>query len=207
MTALRKLVGLAIVLGAVGLMIGDGGMAALFLNLPGLIGVLLLLCGGTMLAFRPTTVGRALVAGFSRHEPEDPEDVVRFLAVYDRAHQLSWGAGLLMLLIGIVRMLGTLEDPGQIGMAVAAGSVPLLYGVVLAEFVIQPLRDSLADTAPASYAAVRAGNARAGRGFMIAGCLFLAFLMLLAFVSYSGRGGYGGQGDADHYPVEPAPRP
>lgn len=208
MTTLRKLLGLAIVLVAIGLMIAAGGMAGIFLNLPSLVGVLLLVSGGTLLAFRPGTVGGALAASFSRRAPEDPEDVVRFLAVYDRAHQLAWSAGLLMLLIGIVQMLTTLEDPSQMGMGVAAASVPLLYGVILAEFVIQPLRDTLADTAPASYAAAGAGNARGGRGFMIAGCLFLAFLMLLAFVSHSGRGRYGGQSDAfDHYPVEPAPRP
>ncbi len=60
-----------------------------------------------------------------------------------RGYQLSWGAGLVGTLLGLVIMLGYMSDPSKIGPGMAIGLLTVLYGAFLAEFVFGLLHQSL----------------------------------------------------------------
>ncbi len=64
-------------------------------------------------------------------------------AVFARAAEFAPAMGLIGTLIGLVQMLGRLEDPSAIGPAMAVALLTTLYGAVLANLVFAPLSAKL----------------------------------------------------------------
>src|SRR3546814_16208081 len=56
--------------------------------------------------------------------------------------------GLIGTLIGLVQMLGSLDDPSSIGPAMAVALLTTFYGAVLANMVFNPLAGKLERNAP-----------------------------------------------------------
>jgi chemotaxis protein MotA len=78
---------------------------------------------------------RELEATRQRHQ--------RSVAVLRRAAEVAPAMGLIGTLIGLVEMLGRLQDPAAIGPAMAVALLGTLYGAVLSHMVFNPLATKL----------------------------------------------------------------
>lgn len=67
----------------------------------------------------------------------------RGAAVLKKSAEISPAMGLIGTLIGLVQMLGNLDQPDQIGPAMAIALLTTLYGAVLANMVFMPLASKL----------------------------------------------------------------
>lgn len=64
-------------------------------------------------------------------------------AVFKRAAEVSPAMGLIGTLIGLVQMLGNLDDPSTIGPSMAVALLTTFYGAILANMVFSPLASKL----------------------------------------------------------------
>lgn len=128
------------VLGLIMLILGMelGGAVGLFIDYPSLIIVLGTTCfftfahhtvRGTVAAFKAALSSQAVTA----------EEVRRHERVLSTMRILASAAGVLGSLIGFVNMLANLDDPKNIGPAMAVAMLTLFYGVIIAELCIGPL--------------------------------------------------------------------
>jgi len=85
-------------------------------------------------------LARDAAAAFERHH--------RSAGILRRAGEVSPAMGLIGTLIGLVQMLGSLDDPSSIGPAMAVALLTTFYGAVLANMVFNPLASQLGRTAP-----------------------------------------------------------
>lgn len=67
----------------------------------------------------------------------------RSVAVLRKAAEVAPAMGLIGTLIGLVQMLGRLEDPAAIGPGLAVALLTTFYGAVLANMVLSPLASKL----------------------------------------------------------------
>lgn len=81
------------------------------------------------------TMGREIEATLDRHE--------RAAGVLRRAGEVAPAMGLIGTLVGLVQMLGNLEDPSTIGPAMAVALLTTFYGAVLAHMVFLPIANKL----------------------------------------------------------------
>ena len=189
MAIISRAVGLAIVLGVIGLLVVVGGERSVFINVSALVYLAGILPGGLLLSFRPLLILRALGRSLTQQEEAAPEKLAQYIAVLDRAAQLAWTGGLLLFMLGLIQTLGFLEDASQISVAVAMGLVPLLYGVVLAELVFNALKHSLIAASPAAYVKLdgrQKGNSRAAARSVATACLLVVAVFLALFFAYCG---------------------
>ena len=92
---------------------------------------------------------------------------LRAAAVLRRAGEVAPAMGLIGTLIGLVQMLGRLDDPAAIGPAMAVALLTTFYGAVLAHMVFLPLAHKLERNAEIERTVKRiytAGAASIGRG-------------------------------------------
>lgn len=80
-------------------------------------------------------LGRDAEASFERHQ--------RSAGILRRAGEVAPAMGLIGTLIGLVQMLGSLDDPSSIGPAMAVALLTTFYGAVLANMVFNPLAGKL----------------------------------------------------------------
>ena len=80
-------------------------------------------------------MSRESQATFERHQ--------RSAGVLRRAGEVAPAMGLIGTLIGLVQMLGSLDDPSSIGPAMAVALLTTFYGAVLANMVFTPLANKL----------------------------------------------------------------
>lgn len=76
-------------------------------------------------------LGRELAEISRRHR--------RSAGVFRRAAEVAPAMGLIGTLVGLVQMLGRLEDPGALGPSMALALITTFYGAVLANVVFAPL--------------------------------------------------------------------
>ena len=120
-----------------------GGTAVAFINLPGLLLVLLVGGGVVVAAHGAKCTVFALRAAFSRRELEH---AARARVVAETGIQAFVAAGWIGVLIGVVQMLCVLEDPSKIGAGAATALLTALYGYILAYLFCLPLARSLSST-------------------------------------------------------------
>ncbi len=63
--------------------------------------------------------------------------------VFRKAAEVSPAMGLIGTLVGLVQMLGNLEDPSSIGPSMAVALLTTFYGAILAHMVFSPLASKL----------------------------------------------------------------
>lgn len=80
-------------------------------------------------------LARDAAAAFERHQ--------RSAGILRRAGEVAPAMGLIGTLIGLVQMLGSLDDPSSIGPAMAVALLTTFYGAVLANMVFNPLAGKL----------------------------------------------------------------
>ena len=68
---------------------------------------------------------------------------VKSTGVLRKAAEFAPAMGLIGTLIGLVQMLGNLQDPSTIGPAMAVALLTTFYGAVLANMVFMPLASKL----------------------------------------------------------------
>jgi len=71
------------------------------------------------------------------------ERQIRTVAILRKAAEISPAMGLIGTLVGLVQMLGTLEDPSTIGPSMAVALLTTFYGAILANLVFTPLASKL----------------------------------------------------------------
>jgi chemotaxis protein MotA len=81
------------------------------------------------------------ILGRERHATSERH--VRSAGVLRRAGEVAPAMGLIGTLIGLVQMLGNLQDPAAIGPAMAVALLTTFYGAVLANMVFHPLATKL----------------------------------------------------------------
>lgn len=67
----------------------------------------------------------------------------RSASVLRKAAEISPAMGLIGTLVGLIQMLGNLEDPGTIGPSMAVALLTTFYGAILANMVFMPLASKL----------------------------------------------------------------
>jgi hypothetical protein len=144
-----------------------------------------LIVGGLCIAFDPRIVFEAMVSSTVPTGPLPPERRRQYVRVFDRAYALAWSAGLSWMAVNLIVMLVTMRDPASIGPAAAVAALPLLHGILLAEFFIAPLSDSVSSaptTSEAADAPTLIISTRAAVYFTLAACCFLAAIALNAYL-------------------------
>jgi len=68
---------------------------------------------------------------------------IRSAGVLRRASDVAPAMGLIGTLVGLIQMLGNLDDPSTIGPSMAVALLTTFYGAVLANMVFQPLANKL----------------------------------------------------------------
>lgn len=68
---------------------------------------------------------------------------IRSASILRRAGEVAPAMGLIGTLVGLVQMLGNLEDPSTIGPSMAVALLTTFYGAVLANMVFHPLANKL----------------------------------------------------------------
>ena len=91
----------------------------------------------------PALIERAL----RRQIAADDERRARAEAILRRAADVAPAMGLIGTLIGLVQMLGQLDDPSSIGPAMAVALLTTFYGALLAHALFYPLAERLAGQA------------------------------------------------------------
>jgi chemotaxis protein MotA len=81
------------------------------------------------------------ILGRERHATHERH--MRSAGVLRRAGEVAPAMGLIGTLVGLVQMLGNLEDPSSIGPAMAVALLTTFYGAVLANMVFHPIATKL----------------------------------------------------------------
>ena len=81
------------------------------------------------------------ILGRERHATSERH--VRSAGILRRAGEVAPAMGLIGTLVGLVQMLGNLQDPSAIGPAMAVALLTTFYGAVLANMVFHPLATKL----------------------------------------------------------------
>jgi len=71
------------------------------------------------------------------------ERQTRAVGMLRKAAEISPAMGLIGTLVGLVQMLGTLEDPSTIGPSMAVALLTTFYGAILSNLVFTPLASKL----------------------------------------------------------------
>ena len=136
MTKINGFVGM-IVLASMAML--DGCTITNFINVPGILIV------GGLTFFGLMASGHKIIAAVSaitdKHASED--QLYDASETFHTAGRLSVAAGLLGVLIGVVIMLGVLDDPAAIGPSMAIALLTALYGTLCKYFIFGPISTGL----------------------------------------------------------------
>lgn len=202
---LTRLIGIAIAFGLIGFSVGFGADMGLFIHIPSAIIVIGLLGGGLLMSYGPRQILSAIDRSLSSRKGDlSPETLALHLAVFVRAHQLAWSAGLMGSIIGIVSMLQYLFDPSCLGSGIAVSLISMFYGVILAEFIINPLKHSLIARYHESFAKLPVEHGKTSKitpGFVIAFWIILFVSTIIAFGTFMGYPTFGPAPTVDFYPL------
>jgi len=138
MSPLSRLAGIGIVLAAIALVTAPAGYLGTFLDVPSALLVVGIVLGGLVASFGPRAIVRALRQAFEQ-DPLPGRDTAVSLRLAQHGYRLSWAAGVLGMLLGVVLMLSNLSDPADLGVGAALCVLSLLYGALLAELVFSNL--------------------------------------------------------------------
>jgi flagellar motor component MotA len=132
----------------------------------------------------PAHIREAIAAGLGE-QPLRKGEALTHAAVLSTMRISVIGAGIIGMLIGLVKMLQNLEDPTKIGPALAVALLTPLYGVLTAELCIGNLCRRLGDAAGNGEGLVSTVEHRFTQQLLVvfAG-LLVFFVMLLSMASF-----------------------
>ena len=114
-----------------------GSSLGAFFDLPSALLVLGCTAFFSLAHHGPATLGAAFVASVAAG-PLSAGETRRHIAALQTMRVLAVGTGLSGALVGVVKMLQSLDDPSALGPAMAVTLLCPLYGLVLSEFLIAP---------------------------------------------------------------------
>ena len=140
-----RFVGVALLFSGLMAVISMGKSPASFVNLPGLLFVLFMGIG-------------VVLAGHGKHGllsvPQalagNPDDAPEAKSVLETAIDAFVAAGWIGVLIGVIQLLGALDDPSHLGAGMSICLLTALYGYIAAYLICLPLSRSITRMTPAS---------------------------------------------------------
>jgi flagellar motor component MotA len=114
-----------------------------FVNAPSLLIVLGATFCLSLAHHTPDELLAAFKAAFGR-EAMNAEQSMAQMAVLSTVRMIAIASGVVGFLIGVVLMLQNLDDPKQIGPAMAVSLLTLFYAMILSECVLGPLSNRVA---------------------------------------------------------------
>lgn len=180
-----RITGLGMLAAALGWACLSGGKLTQFYHLPSVLIVVGFVSAGLWASFGPIDVCRAISSRMITDPNLTPQRIARNTAVIERGYQLSWGAGFVGALVGMVIMLQNMDDPSSIGPGTAVSLLSLLYGAALAEFGFNVLREDTADpTSPdGRQTSLSKPASMVGLGGMMLFAVVAVFFIMLAALS------------------------
>ena len=121
----------------------SGGSIILFIDIPSLLIVGGILIGGTLISFGFAVPLKSLKEALFRGGVQSLDELKLYVNFFNLASQLSIAGGIVGTLIGNINMLAHMDDPSLIGPSMSVALITVLYGIVLSEFVFQPLKHAL----------------------------------------------------------------
>lgn len=134
MNPLSRLLGISFSFAALAAAIMPYTSVGSYVDVPSFLLVLGLVVGGLMASFGPRATLRALRQALES-APLPGRDVTDSMRLARHGYHLSWAAGGVGVLIGVVNILANLGDPSQLGGGLALALLSLLYGALFAELV------------------------------------------------------------------------
>ena len=104
----------------------------------------MIVVGGTLfftLAHHSFAQVRAAFQAALRGDALNAEEATRHLLVLSTARMLAQALGAIGFLLGIVHVLGHLSDPTKVGPGIAVSLLSTLYGLILSELILGPLKN------------------------------------------------------------------
>jgi flagellar motor component MotA len=118
-----------------------------FIDGPSLIFVVGVLVSCTLWAFSLKDIQSAFTNALFESEPTEQE-ILKSSHILEEMSEYAVAAGLIGTLIGVIKMLGNMDDPIAIAPSMAIGLLTLFYGIVLSQFVFRSMRNSLLQKSP-----------------------------------------------------------
>ena len=153
---IHTLVGGGLLLFVIGWAAFGSGDITMFIDVNSMILVLGIMVGGLWMCYGPKAVVSTFRHTLLTSKTPTQTHLRQTIAMLSSAYQLVWAAGLSGTLLGMVIMLSNLDDPAAIGPGMAVSLLTVMYGLILGEFIIGPIRQVIisqvsttADTDPA----------------------------------------------------------
>ncbi|MFC1552030.1 MotA/TolQ/ExbB proton channel family protein [Candidatus Latescibacterota bacterium] len=121
----------------------SGGSLVLFIDIPAALIVGGILIGGSLISFGLAVPLKAVKEALLGKGVQALDELKIYINFFNLASQLSIAGGVAGTLIGLIQMLAKMDDPSSIGPSMAIALITVLYGVILSEFVFQPLKHAL----------------------------------------------------------------
>lgn len=118
-----------------------------FIDVPSLLVVFGVIFSCTLWSFPFKDIQSAVIHALFESEPTEPE-IIKSSRIFEEMSEYAVAAGLIGTLIGIIKMLGNMDDPTSIGPAMAIGLLTLFYGTVLGQCVFRPMRNRILEKSP-----------------------------------------------------------
>lgn len=185
-TIVRLLLAAGILITAIGLGLGSGKWEWLF---KGQVAAMVLLA--SLAALLISQRGRQW--GLALHGVVRPDDLAKepaqeAAAFWDAASAAFIASGVLAMLLGTVAMLRQLDDPKGLGDGIGTSFIGLVYGVVLSEFICQPIRRRIQAQVHAPDGAGRQGLSRLlGAGLAVLAVISSVMTILFVFAGRHAR--------------------
>jgi flagellar motor component MotA len=108
------------------------------------------------------------------------EEATRHILVFSTARMIAQALGAIGFLLGLVHVLGHLSDPTKIGAGLAVSLISTLYGLILAELILGPLKNRVSSSVADVNATALKAASPSGMIWAISvfGALFLLMLTL-----------------------------
>jgi hypothetical protein len=118
--------------------ISFGGPLVHFIDFPSATLVVCVTVAGALLSF-PASVTREALGSWSAGGALSEDQARQSHQVFQNMGRIAMAAGLLGTLIGLMQMLRQLDDPTQIGPAMAVAMLTLFYGVLLGVVLLRAM--------------------------------------------------------------------
>jgi flagellar motor component MotA len=166
------------------LLVAPGASFGSFIEIPSLVWIVGIVAGGLFVGFPLETVARTIRAGVFGIRETNQRKLQEYQRVLNSAYQLSWGAGIVGALFGIIIMLSTLSNLDAIGPGLSISLLMLLYAGILAELIINGLQQGIISNAGAGVSSdqqASVDNNVMTKRSMTGKVMAVLFLVLLQF--------------------------
>jgi hypothetical protein len=103
---------------------------------------------GIIASSRYDRVQKLFMVAIKPHMITDIDEFNDYIHIFEIGSRYAIGSGMIGTLIGIILMLGNMSDVASIGPNMAVALITALYGIILSEFVLQPIKNWLITISP-----------------------------------------------------------